>query len=351
MKETKRYIVIFFSVTFLGMLFVAGVTFIIDPFFQYHMPWFNGEPNVYDERYQNPGLAKNYEYDAIITGSSMSENFNASWFDTAYNINTIKLTYSGASMKDVENAITMATNNRDVKYVFSNIDMEMLSQEFGKETTYIPEYLYDNNFFNDVKYLLNKEVLFENTYKAYIGLVNKYEGNIKNAYAWYERKKEEFEGDKVVNSVGWGGLHPQDIDYDVDNNTKRVVASLKEIIKNNKNTTFVFFYSPYSILMYYKYINSGSIGGLLGAYKYSMSELLECENVQLYFPTTEKIISDLDSYKDLGHYDLEIQYLIFEQIRDGKNRLTIDNYEKYMDSFEEMVLTYDYKALIDKYTN
>lgn len=81
------------------------------------------------------------------------------------------------------------------------------------------------------------------------------------------------------------------------------------------------------------------------ALKYSMEELLECENVKLYFPATYEMITDFDSYKDSQHYDLEIQYQIFEEMRDGKNRLTKENYKAYIENFTNMVLESDFEEL------
>lgn len=62
----------------------------IDPYQQYHKPLkelsYPMEMNSF--AYYNPGIAKNYEYDTVITGSSMSRAF----FD--------KLCRPGAAMSD-----------------------------------------------------------------------------------------------------------------------------------------------------------------------------------------------------------------------------------------------------------
>ncbi len=67
-----------------------------------------------------------------------------------------------------------------------------------------------------------------------------------------------------------------------------------------------------------------------------MKELLECENVKLYFPSDYKMITDLDCYKDLGHYNMEIQYRIFEEMKTGKNLLTKENYQGYYRRISEI---------------
>ena len=60
----------------LGILACAGVTYIVDPFEQYRE---SSILPLYDqESYNNPGIAKHYDYDAVILGTSMVEMSNPS---------------------------------------------------------------------------------------------------------------------------------------------------------------------------------------------------------------------------------------------------------------------------------
>lgn len=79
--------------------------------------------------------------------------------------------------------------------------------------------------------------------------------------------------------------------------------------------------------------------------EYSMKELLKCGNLQLYFPSDYEMITDLDSYKDLGHYDMDIQYQIFEEMKNEENMLTSDNYQEYMNEFRDMVMECDFERV------
>ena len=45
--------------------------------------------------------AKHFDYDAIITGTSMTENFLSSEFDSLFGVNSVKTTFSGASYKEI----------------------------------------------------------------------------------------------------------------------------------------------------------------------------------------------------------------------------------------------------------
>ncbi|MCF0186610.1 MAG: hypothetical protein HUJ98_09020 [Bacteroidaceae bacterium] len=89
-----------FIVTTLGLLmFIAAFVVVVDPFYHYHQPWFGLKPYFYEEVYQTPGIIRNWEFDSVLLGTSMTENFKASWFKE-HGCNTVKLSYSGGRTKD-----------------------------------------------------------------------------------------------------------------------------------------------------------------------------------------------------------------------------------------------------------
>ena len=64
---------IFLSV--IPFLLLFAFNFTVDPL-QFYRPASFYEPYYsMQQRYQNPGLARNFPYDTVIIGASMSENF------------------------------------------------------------------------------------------------------------------------------------------------------------------------------------------------------------------------------------------------------------------------------------
>ena len=80
-KSAKKWVITYIIVLIIVLAMLGSVTIIIDPYFHYHKPLATLEYPIYNERYQNNGIAKNFEYNAIITGTSMTENFKTSEFD------------------------------------------------------------------------------------------------------------------------------------------------------------------------------------------------------------------------------------------------------------------------------
>ena len=143
------------------LLFVAVATIVIDPFLHYHKPLAGLEYPLLDERYQNDGIARHFSYDALITGTSMTQNFKPSEFDQLWGTEAVKIAFSGASYREVNENICRALEYNDkIRYVLRSLDSSVLNQP-ADQNTYegYPEYLFDSNPFNDVQYLLNKEVV------------------------------------------------------------------------------------------------------------------------------------------------------------------------------------------------
>ena len=80
-SQTWNKIVIMGTLAVLAVC--AAATIYIDPFFHYHAPLQEYQYPINEERYQNDGIVKHFEYDALITGSSMCENFKTTEFDEA----------------------------------------------------------------------------------------------------------------------------------------------------------------------------------------------------------------------------------------------------------------------------
>ena len=156
MKQLKVWLIIFGITAVLGLGAVAGLVVLVDPFFQYHKPLENFPYIVDHQVNMNPGLAKNMDYDSILLGSSMTVSFNTDWFQEVCGLKTQKLSYNGAYPKDQSNImdIVFRAKGDSVKRVFLGIDELNYSGDTEQTKFEIPGYLYDNNYLNDIKYLI-----------------------------------------------------------------------------------------------------------------------------------------------------------------------------------------------------
>lgn len=75
-EKSKWYLMEFFVITVAVLLIVGKYVVEVDPFFHYHKP--HTEKYFYyldNQRSQNDGIIKRFDYNMLITGTSMTENF------------------------------------------------------------------------------------------------------------------------------------------------------------------------------------------------------------------------------------------------------------------------------------
>lgn len=332
MKTKKNCFI--FVIVFLSLVMLMGLnTFIKDPIFVFRKPMKNYIIN--DERLQNSGIARNFNYESAILGSSMTENFKTSWFDDAYNTTTVKLSYSGGYIKDLKNNLElMFDSSNNINNVFICLDNYLFDTTSTEERYPIENYVLKPNIANISGYLFNKTIMFN--YGIY------YETNVDDAYAWQNLFK--YGKEYVITSpVG---------DRAVDNgktnvNSILVAQNLNNIlpyIKDNKETNFKIFVPPYSIK--YWYLSNNEIDRIIETQKYVYSQLVNESNVEIYyFQDNIDIITDFNNYKDTIHYSQDINKLILDNMVEGKNLLTSDTYIKRLDDWKVKLQTLDF----DKY--
>lgn len=346
MKIFKKIIFI----VILLILLVSGTVIIVDPFFHYHKPlsFINYFMNNNQQRYMNNGIVRNFDYNAIITGTSMTENFKSSQFDELFNTNSVKVPFSGGSYKEINDNIEVALrNNKNIKYILRGLDYWKINEEFSKMSyDSYPEYLYDNDIFNDYKYILNRGSFFQSLINILKSISSKSKINFDEYSSWWNDKggKEvvlrTYERPKQENIEKF--LSQEDIKR-VDKNIEENVIKLP---KQYPDTKFIYFITPYSIVYFDELNQKNEIEKQIMTEKYMIEKILEIPNIELYsFFNKYEMITNLDNYKDAGHYIGHINDQILIWIKNKKYRLTKENYEEYIDKNLEFYKNYDYESI------
>lgn len=345
-----------------SLLFIfATIIFCFDPLMQYHLPWFDMNMivcNVWDdttpgqktmEIYYDPGIARNAEYDSALVGSSMVQCADAEWFDDAFGCNTEKLTISGMSVKENVLLFNNIFEKKDVKYIFWNYDVANFT-EYEELAEGFPMYLWDENPFNDINYLLNKYMMFENLKLMYE--YNRYghwsSHGTNEAYKW-DVDSKEFD----VNSVLlFDEKQPQESlpkDYYLEICEKNINEFIP-FIEEHPNTIFYISLPPYSVLKWYGFKLSGTLDATLAAEEYGVSRLLEFDNVIITSLQTETdIVTDLSYYSDVSHHKTVVNQMIVDAMKNGTNMLTKDNYLIEIRKIKEIVEETDYSTLLEEW--
>lgn len=328
------------------LLALAGATIVIDPFLHYHGGQSVLEYPLKDERYQNDGIARHYEYDSIITGTSMCQNFKCSEFDALWGARSIKIANSGASYHESNANIRRALHhNPDVKYVVCSLDGNRLNYPADKdEYEGYPDYLYDANPFNDVNYLLNKEVIP----KTLAVLNYTRAGNTTTSMDEYGSwgKYKSYGKDSVLATFTLVEESKQEWqlgEEDVQRIRENITENFLETARRYPDTTFYLFFPPYSICYWEALVRTKQLEANIEAQKIGVELLLSAENICVYdFSSRIDITGNLDNYTDTLHYGDWINSEILQMMQSGLGKLTEDNFEEYYDSVGRLYAEYDY---------
>lgn len=340
-----------------GALTVAGMLVIkVDPFFHYHKP--NTEVYFYsldNERSQNNGISRNFYYDALITGSSMTENFKTSELDDIFGTNAIKVSYSGGTYKEInDNLVKALANNANLKIIVRGLDMNKFIEDkdaMREDLGEYPGYLYDENIFNDVKYIFNRDVLFGRVYPMVLANDNEgFEPGI-TSFDVYSNWMEGFSfGAKIVcqnsiedQSVG-EPVYLTDVEREIILGTIR--QNVTSLAEQYPEVTFYYFFTPYSAVWWQELVNDGRIYRQIEAEKLVIEEILKFDNIKLYsFNNETYITTDLNNYKDTTHYGSWINSLMLHYMYNEVCLLTYDNYEDYLKEEFTFYISFDYGKL------
>ncbi len=353
MQKTKSYALVLVGVALAGLLATAALVWLFDPYFHFHAPFEGFRYVLSNERYQNDGITRNFEYDALITGTSMTQNFKTSELDAFMGTTSIKIPYAGASFKELNDAVVRAKEyNPALTTVIRGLDL----YQFETDKDYLaydsyPTYLYDDNLLNDVQYLWNKDILTTDFLSlSLIPTLTQAENTTFDAYSnWMW--ENTFGAETVLASyirVGKNAEQDEQHLTEADKETiyANVMQNVVQIALDNPDMTFYYFLPPYSIVYFDDCNQQNALWYEIEKLEYAASLLVGVDNIQLYafFEDTD-LITNLDNYKDWTHYSEDVNSMILEAMAAGEHQLTAENYQEYFAEMADFYTSYDYDAI------
>ncbi|ANS76694.1 hypothetical protein AWM70_20665 [Paenibacillus yonginensis] len=329
----KLFLVQFLGFILLFALLVGSFVVIVDPLQFYRKATFYTPTYSWQERYQNPGLARNYHYDTIVLGSSMTENFLPSEVGEKLHGSVLKLSIEGSTAREQNLTAKVAFGTGQVKQVLWGLDYFAFRGNHVSDQGDFPYYLYDNNILNDYKYIFNES----NITSAYEALKHSKaraatHPSLEKLNNWDRSVK--YGRDPVIKN--WEFARYNESAYgDNEDPLESVKQSFNDnvlqLVKEHPETTFYFYYPPYSILRQQVWYttNPQRYANQLEMKRYMYEQLSSFDNVSIHeFQTDKEITYTLDNYKDMSHHSGAINSLIVDEIAKGTHQVTADNLEQ-----------------------
>jgi len=333
----------YFFITSISFILLCGlIVYSVDPYQHYRQSKYFVDYDL-KQRYLVPGFVRNYDYDTIIIGTSMTENFKPSEIKDKLNWNTIKLSMKGSFSNEQSTIMELALRKNKAKNII--YDFHFLSFDYNDITkrNIYGWYLYDDNKLNDLKYLIN----FANIKTSLSIFLKSFN---KNKQLPLNRDKIFYWADTAVfgEKITLASYKLNEIvsnNYS-DNMYKRMVNNfnndLLSLIKKYPETNFYILQSPYSILNWDMINKQNNLDAYLKFKQYAAEELLKYPNVEFYdFHNVRNITFDLNNYKDRVHYGPWINSYMVDSIKTQKHKVTQNNYLEKIKDLKKQILEYE----------
>ncbi|MGE5391489.1 MAG: peptidoglycan-binding domain-containing protein [Deltaproteobacteria bacterium] len=351
--NSKKWVAIVLGAASLCLLLLMAINVIVDPFMQYHAPLPGMEPYYkYTQEYAMYwviGRAKQTPADAAIVGSSLSNHISEDKLAQQSGLRVVALKKSAGRPNIYTLFLNESFKRNDLQTVWYELNFPHLHMEYEGD---IPLYLYNSNPLDDVKYLLNKDVLKMSTYILFSWL-----GHLGQET---EPARAVFEVDRAQSTSKYNTLavaRSLYIRHDKVSNKKSVteyrIKAEKNVEKNiipfvekYPDTRFVFIVPCISILNTYDQCREGTVADYFAVYKDIMLDLLKYDNVEIHmFTDMDGFVNDLDNYKDRVHYCPAGGDLICEGLKSGEYRVTEKNLDERLKHLKSIALDFEISFL------
>jgi hypothetical protein len=324
--RTRRYahVLLVAFLTFAGA--AAVFNYAVDPFQQYRRPtWYEARYYRTLQRYVNPGMAKHYDYEIVITGSSMMENYRNSEVGKILTGNAINLAMGAMTAYELRQLLTTILATGKAKHIILDLNFNAFAGPPTMQvvTEPLPLYLYDENPWNDVHYLLQTQTLGK-AIEIVLGLKRDHYSTNPDQ-PWYWADAYEFSKSATLRGIDLGNINRtfKQSPRTLDGMRASFDANLLPLLRAHPEVRFSLVYPPWSALVWEDFRQRGQVDVSLAFKRSVFDAVRDLPNVALYdFQAKLDWVTNLDNYKDIYHFSPRISREMIEAIAKGSDRVT-----------------------------
>ena len=335
--RSSKWGISFLCAVIVLFIFVCLSVFLIDPFFQFGV---HDNQYLLNAAYVDAGLIKNYDYDAVIIGSCMVENYDIETFNNAFGVKAVKIGCGGLGPDGVMDYLLLANRVGKARNYYINIDFASFAGNGDDEAVALDEQREIN--IDEYSYLLKDDPLsrlrYMFSYEAWFRFIP-----VDLGLTAYKMVKGDLSGGKlgVRTSVAHNGEWSDDYQYGEDvvmksrekRNKNRAANSeaeqeklLQSMIGNMEDFVdsidfsaghYIFIFPPYSYLFWEDAKQENKYAAYLEAKNY-MTDRIKKAGGEVYDFQSADIIYDLNNYKDTSHFRKEINDYMIQCMASGQ---------------------------------
>ncbi|WP_139470877.1 hypothetical protein [Campylobacter armoricus] len=362
-KSYKKFVIYSLVIPLPFILSLCILLYVYDPLQLYHEPWFRKKTYYNDLIIGARGIIDHNEFDSVILGTSMLQNTSSSEASSKLGGKFINLSIGGSTFDQRKIILDYILRKRDIKHLIISLD-EFAIMSIENHDTKNFDFLYDDNYCDDLKFYLNRKfilcALSFSSGKKCVGsdtelenlpkwikspMAQKQFGGIEN---WVKNIEEGVRKDikKIMQLYNGNYIHGySSIDFNILKN--HIDIYILDYVKMYPKIQFSLILPTYSRI-YHKMaqVDFQYYQQWTELIKYIIQKSKTFENVKIYGFDDLDYADNIANYKDLNHYNIDMNSMQLDAIKNQTNILTPENMDECFKIMEEKIKNYDLNPLI-----
>lgn len=337
----KRWIIAFFAFVLAVVLFLSAAAYVIDPFLQ-----FRAKDDTYLLRgwFVDSGLVRNYDYDTLIIGSSMVQNFDMDLWRKKLGGKPLHIGMGAISAVEIGELMNIAYDSGKADKFFICVDQYLFSSDAS--VSHFPEYLLRNDILSRLRYMLSYEVWFryipvDIAFMALdlmgVALPEKYaeKKSIDRLGDWRLDFPPGTAGREAVLRYYQKGQFSVSA-VDTENLDQRMKERIDRFLDSfsYERGEHVFFFPPYSSLFWCGAQSDGYFNAYMQVKRYFAEQAMRRGAAVYDFQGADCTV-DLDNYRDATHFMPVVSDWIIDCFARGDYLMTRENISSLLDMVAE----------------
>lgn len=326
----KYFFLAFFSV--IGTCVICNL--LIDPlqYYRRNMTY----PLYCNDRWQVASFIKNFSFDTIIIGTSLTQNFSLSNIKEKLGGTAIKLSIAGATIPEQILVIDSAIKSGKLKKVIWGIDRSYFysNKTIGNS---MPVFLYKGRIDAHIKYLANLDILSQSLRIIFGKSLSDPQEALESYGSWWETAV--FSKNIVFKLYKDALLKERKKASSISNRKEELFSNILTMVHTHPEIEFIFFFPPYSLAHHKIVYQSNQLGFYedINFRKYILEEFTKIINIKIFdFETDLHIVTNLNNYKDIHHYSKQVNDYMIDCISRQKQLITLKNIESSQRDFHNL---------------
>ena len=353
----KKSIFLFLNLNIFVLFCLITFGYTVDPFYFFHKSIFSRQIFLSHELFMDLGeidtfLNKSNDYDTILVGTSLTENFHANEITRALESKgTLKLCLSGGHPIELQAIAERALATNKVRHVVWGFDLFTFCKPANTphQQRVFPYKLYQKDYYK--YFLLFNWAYVRQSFKRLLLSFQRYNSklifydDLSNLYYYWDwpsiqKMHKDFISSKKLSEMRENFPNYKDFQSVSMEKFSSVDVHLLPLVEMHPEIQFYFLITPIS----WTYLGSvQQAQKYFSLQRYLVLKLEKCKNIHIYGFHTCNFIHNLANYYNESHYQPEVNRYMLYSIKHNLHRLTAENIDEYEQRMLENLKTFEIK--------